>query len=78
MHDEPSAESPAMTPGCAVTPGGERRLRRTGRTRFAQPSASGDFARRRSLDEERGQLAAVFPDDMVEKRYEVGAGVLVR
>ncbi|MFE7752826.1 class I SAM-dependent methyltransferase [Streptomyces sp. NPDC057428] len=45
---------------------------------FLVLGADGEASTRRFMDEERNHLAAVFPDGMVEERYVVELGVLVR
>lgn len=49
-----------------------------GHSAFLVLGAAGEESNRRFLDEERGHLAAVFPDGMTEERYVVGLGVLIR
>ncbi|MEU1483745.1 class I SAM-dependent methyltransferase [Streptomyces sp. NPDC005752] len=45
---------------------------------FLVLGAAGERSTRRFMDQERGHLAAVFPDGTVEERYVVELGVLVR
>lgn len=45
---------------------------------FLVRGGAGTESTRRFLDEERGHLASVFPDDMVEERYVVELAVLLR
>ncbi|KPC81947.1 MULTISPECIES: class I SAM-dependent methyltransferase [Streptomyces] len=45
---------------------------------FLVRGAAGEQSTRRFMDQERGHLAAVFPDGLIEERYVVELGVLVR
>lgn len=45
---------------------------------FLVLGADGEESTQGFMDEERRHLAAVFPDGMVEERYVVELGVLVR